>query len=112
MIQWISERLSGKHPKSFPPYDMPADELNSLNEQIYQDNRHRSWDEVMHALEQRHAESVALVQATAEEDILDANRFQLLGGEPLWEAIAANTFSHYEEHGQDIRRWQAANVIA
>jgi hypothetical protein len=43
-----------------------------------------------------------LVETSPEEDILDTRRFQLLGGEPLWAAIAANTFEHYEEHGKDL----------
>jgi hypothetical protein len=42
---------------------------------------------------------------------LNTERLQLQGGEPLWEAIAANTFWHYEEHGEDIRRWQETNQI-
>jgi len=111
MIQWITQRLHGE-PLALPqPYAMPDDELDKLNEHIYQENRNRALDEVIHDLDATHAEALTLVEAAAEADILEPGRFHLQGGEPLWEAIAANTFWHYEEHGQDIRRWQVANRI-
>ena len=105
MIQWIRERLCGKQPNMFQPYAMPADELDQLNEQIYYENRDRPLDDVMHALEETHAETLNVVETNPEEDLLDAGRFRLLGGEPLWTAIAANTFEHYEEHGQDLHKY-------
>ncbi len=107
MIQWITIRLEGGHP-SLQPYAMPDEDLDQLNEQIYQENLSVSLDEVMRDLEITHARALKVVETSAEEDILDSNRFQLQGGEPLWYAIAANTFEHYEEHARDIRAWQAA----
>ncbi len=104
MIQWMHERLCGRRPVMFQPYSMPDDELDKLNEEIYQENHTRSLDDVMHDLDRTHIEALRLVETSAEEDILDPGRFHLQDGEPLWEAIAANTFSHYEEHGQDIRK--------
>ncbi len=104
MIQWMKERLCGKYPAMPQPYAMPDDELNELNEQIYQENLNRTFEEVMYVLNAAHIESLKLVEESREEDLLDPERFQLQGGEPLWEAIAANTFEHYEEHGRDIKR--------
>ncbi len=103
MIQWMEERLCGGDPTLPQPYDMPEAELNKLNEQIYQENLNRTLDDVLLDLDKTHAEALRLVEKSQAEDILDPNRFRLQGGEPLWEAIAANTFWHYEEHGRDIR---------
>jgi len=103
MIQWMKERLRGGYPLLPQPYAMPDDELDRLNERIYQENHDRSLGDILHQLDQTHAEALTLVETSIEEDILDPYRFHLEGGEPLWEAIAANTFWHYEEHGQDIR---------
>ena len=108
MIQWAGERLRGEMPRAPQPYDMPEDELAVVNERIYRENRDRSLQDVLHDLDQAHAEAMALVDAAAEEDLMDPHRFQLKGGEPLREAIAANTFQHYEEHSRDIRAWQVA----
>ena len=109
MIWWMRERLQGKHPALTQPYAMPDDELDKLNECIYQENLSRRLREVMLDLEAAHVEALKLVEESAEENIFDAGCLQLQGGEPLWEAIAANTFWHYEDHGQDIRKWRSAS---
>lgn len=104
MIEWLNATLSG-NPSALPqPYAMPNDELNELNEQIYQENLDRSLDDVLCDLETAHEDALRLVEESREGDLFNPDRFQLQGGEPLWEAIAANTFWHYEEHGQDIKR--------
>jgi hypothetical protein len=104
MIQWMNERLCGEQPTMPQPYDMPEEELDELNEQIYQENLDRCLEDVLRDLDTTHRAALKLVKTSSEEDILNPARFQLQGGEPLWEAIAANTFWHYEEHGQAIRR--------
>lgn len=103
MLQWMNERLSGKHPIMFQPYAMPDDKLDQLNEEIYFENRNRPLDDILHALEETHAETLKLVETSLEKDLFDTGRFQFLGGEPLWEAVAANTFEHYEEHSRGIQ---------
>ncbi len=108
MIQWMKERLCGELPVMPQPYAMPDDELNELNEQIYEENLNRALEDVLDDLDQTHAEALRLVEESREEDLLDPRRFQLKEGQPLWEAIAANTFWHYEEHGEDIRRHRFA----
>lgn len=102
MIWWMKERLRGKCPAQPQPYAMPDDELDGLNEQIYRENLDRTWDDVLRDLETAHVEALQLVETSSEWDLFDPDRFQLQTGEPLWEAIAANTFLHYEEHGRDI----------
>ncbi|HET9913928.1 MAG TPA: ClbS/DfsB family four-helix bundle protein [Anaerolineales bacterium] len=106
MIQWMNERLCGKHPVMFQPYAMPDDKLEQLNEEIYFGNLNRPLDDILRDLDKTHLEALRLVETSTEEDLLDPARFQLLGGEQLWEAIAANTFEHYEEHGRDIQTSQ------
>jgi hypothetical protein len=43
-----------------------------------------------------------MVEGASEEGL---QRVKLQGGEALWQAVAANTFEHYQEHGQDILAW-------
>ena len=105
MIQWIDRQLRGETPQEFQPYDMPEDQLARLNEQIYLENRDRPLAGLLAELDQSYVRAVMLVFGAQEADLTDTNRFKLAGGEPLWEAVAANTFWHYEEHGRDIRAW-------
>ena len=105
MIQWIDRRLHGETPQEFQPYDMPEDQLARLNEQIYLENRNGPLAELLAELDRTYVRTLTLVSGPEEADLTDTSRFRLAGGEPLWEAVAANTFWHYEEHGRDIRAW-------
>jgi hypothetical protein len=104
MIAWVSATLHGESLAGPQPYDMPEEPLAIVNEQIYQENRDRQWEDLISDLETTHAQSLALIQQASEADLIDPRHFKLLGGEPLWAAVAANTFEHYEEHARDIRK--------
>jgi hypothetical protein len=107
LIRWLDERLRGRLPDVAQPYGMPEEDLAELNEQIYQEHRHRPLAGVLSDLDASYARTLARVEAAPEEDLFDPDRFRLEGGEPLWEAVAANTFWHTQEHGRDIRAWLA-----
>jgi hypothetical protein len=38
---------------------------------------------------------------------MDPDRFPTRKGSPLWYMVAANTWWHYEEHDEDIKKWLA-----
>ncbi len=105
MLEWMAARLRGDTPALPQPYAMPDDALAQLNEAIYQENRSRTLGDVLHDLDETHSQALALVEEAREEDLVDVRRFRLLGGEPLWRAVAANTYEHYEEHGKEIHAW-------
>lgn len=107
MVDWVTKTLRGMQVDGPQPYSMPEPELTVLNEQIYQQNRGRRLAEVLSDLDAAYLQALAMVEAAPERDLLDVHRFSLRDGEPLWEAIAANTFWHYEEHSRDIRAWLA-----
>jgi hypothetical protein len=106
MIQWVTEMLLGHPPETSQPYGMPEDELTIVNQIIYQENRDRCLSNVLSALEDAHVHSLAMVAGAREGDLTGGGCFKLKDGEPVWEAIAANTFWHYEEHGRDISKWR------
>jgi len=107
-LGWLDLRVRGQVPEVYQPYAMPEADLDRLNDQIYQHYRDRPLADVLADLEHVYAEGLAWVRSAADADLFDAGRLALVDGEPLWEAVAANTYSHYAEHGQDIRRWLAA----
>lgn len=105
MNDWLEQRLRGIVPATAQPYDMAEDDLAVLNEHIFQQNRNRSLSDLCLDLDAAHARSLAIVESAQETDLFDADHFSLSGGEPLRNAVAANTFEHYQEHGQAISRW-------
>ena len=55
MVEWLRARMRGEHPSTFQPYEMPEQELNRLNEQIYQENLSRDLDDILCDLDKVHA---------------------------------------------------------
>jgi hypothetical protein len=102
MIYWVEERLRGRVPAAPQPYAMPEDELARVNQQIYLENRNTPLASALAELEKSHRQALAMVESASEDGL---QRVKLQGGEALWQAVAANTFEHYQEHGQDIRAW-------
>lgn len=109
MLKWMVERLGGGTPDAYQPYDSPDEQLDALNHQIYLENRSRSWEEVIQDWANTHAKTLAWMQSVNEEDLFDDSKFCLSGREPLWAAVAANTFEHCDEHVRDIRAWMGKN---
>lgn len=102
MLDWMEVRLRGEIPVQPQPYAMPDEPLSILNEQIYQQQRHQSLDEVLRNFDQLHAYVLELVCSPNGVRCFDPTALHLENGEPLAAAIAANTWEHLVEHGQDI----------
>jgi hypothetical protein len=115
MTCWLEKRLNGIALQAPQPYGMLEDDLAEVNEQIYLENRDRPLAKVLSELDEAWLQALAVVREGSAED-LNSVRLRLEGGEPLWEAVAANTFWHYEEHSRDIHAWlerqQAASAIS
>jgi len=106
MLKWMGEKIRGGTPEEYQPYDSPDEQLNTLNHQIYLDNVNRYWEDVLHVWKSTHEQTLAWIQSVSKEALFDSSKFHLKGGEPLWAAVAANTYEHCEEHGRDIREWR------
>lgn len=106
MVRWVEESLRGEVPER-PAPGMTWDDLDGLNAQIYADNKDKALDEVLADFWASHQRASKLVQAMAEEDLLDPERFEWRRGDPMWHLVAANTWWHYKEHRETIDHWLA-----
>ena len=104
MVQWIEESLQGKTPER-PAPGMTWNDLDKLNEQTYLANKDRSLDEILAGFHDSYQQSLKVVEALTEEELLDPNYFEWRGGDPMWKMVAANTWWHYKEHGETISNW-------
>ena len=103
MLAWLEESLQSGHPVEGQPYDMPEPELNALNERILNEGRGRTVGDLLASLDQIHRRVLHFVDSAPDAFLFDAQRWSLRGGEPLWMAVAANTYEHYEEHAHEWR---------
>ena len=104
MVRWLGEAMSGEVAHMLPD-GMTWDNLDEWNEQTYQENRHRSVEQVLADYELSYPQALKAAQEVSEQDLIDPDRFDWRDGDPLWVMVAANTFWHYTEHEESIRAW-------
>lgn len=76
--------------------------LDRLNARFYEENKARPLDEVLSDLHSSYLEVIESVQAMADVDLTDPQRFAWLNGNPFWSLVAGNTYDHYQEHMESI----------
>jgi len=103
--RWLEEFLRGVTPQ-------PSERLeDGVNDRIYRENRDHSLAEVQelfHHAHQRLLEQVHLLaQTLSEEDLNGPHRFawtEHWPGYSLIAVIADNSYEHYQDHAQQVRR--------
>jgi hypothetical protein len=106
-----AERLTALlHGQAAPPapelQDNPT--VDALNAWIYAQNRERPVEDVMAESWQTFHWLVDAVQGFTDERLQDHALATLVqvwpDDEPLWKSIAFNSFEHYEDHQEDVKR--------
>ena len=104
MCQWLEESAARKVPQR-PAPGLNWDDLDMVNLQIYEQNKDKPLDEVLSEFHDSYQESLEIVKAFPEDDLIDPDRFDWREVDPLWQMVGGNTFWHYEEHEISIRKW-------
>jgi len=78
-------------------------DVDTGNEQFYQQNKTRSLSDVLAELDDSHQQIVQTLGSMTDEQINKPQDW--LGGQPVLGYITGDTVEHYEEHGQIIQTW-------
>lgn len=100
-IKWLEKIGEDADPGLPQPYDNNEDDLAVINSQIFKENRTRDFHKILSDLDQCHQDMLAIIRTMTGAELNDQRI--LRNAEPVWQAIAANTYGHYREHGQEIR---------
>ena len=73
-------------------------DFNKVNQEVFEANRDKPWDEVMSDLERVHGSVVECVKAIPEEKLADSNTLPWLEGKTLWRIIAGIGYVHPMAH--------------
>jgi len=84
-----------------------VEEMDKLNAQFYQENKSLSLAEVLADFHTSYQHIFDIVQAMPEQDLVSPHRFTWTQAGPLWQAIAGDTYEHYQEHLIQIQEWLA-----
>jgi hypothetical protein len=111
--RWLKEFVHGVTPQPLERLDAGS------NDRIYQENRDRSLAEVRKLFQQAHQQFLEqvnlLTQTLSEEDLNTSDRFawtESWPGHSLTAVIADNSYEHYQDHAQQIRRLLDASEMA
>ncbi len=69
-----------------------------MNERFFEENRHRSLDDVRRGEADAYEALVRLVEESPDEDLFEPDRFAWTNGRPFAGWILGNTSEHYAEH--------------
>jgi hypothetical protein len=103
LLKWLEAAVRNEEPAISGPDNV--EEMDKLNAQFYQENKSRSLDEVLADFRTSYQYIFDIVQAMPEEDLISPHRFVWSKGEPLWQAIAGDSYEHYREHIKQIQEW-------
>ncbi|MBA2395321.1 MAG: ClbS/DfsB family four-helix bundle protein [Ktedonobacteraceae bacterium] len=88
------------------------------NDRIYQEHRDSSLAQVQKLFHTAHQQFIQqidlLVQKLSEEDLNASHRFawtESWSGASIIAAIADNSYEHYSDHAQHIRRWLDSSKV-
>lgn len=101
---YLLNQLQGVIDGEKPPKFMPGLSEDEINEVFYQQNKDRPLAEVLADFRLTYQRILAAVRSISEES-LNAPFPWRINGNAAWGLIAGNTYEHYEEHGNIIRRW-------
>jgi len=76
-----------------------AENFELLNPVIFEEQRNRSWPDILSESEQAYARLITLTDQLTEEDLTAFNRFDWIpNGEPLYTAFMGNCYEHTQNH--------------
>lgn len=85
-------------------WNLPLDDRNGV---IYEQNRHRSLDDVRAEAETVFQQLVAGLHDISDEELINPLCFRDMPADwQPWKIIADNSFDHYRDHGAQIRAWR------
>lgn len=90
--------ISRNEEPTFLVSDGNDNEIDRLNAQFYEENKARPLNEILSDLRASNLSVIESVQAMADEDLTDPQRFAWMDGDPFWNLVAGDTYDHYQEH--------------
>lgn len=109
-VAWLEASLRGEEVKRYTPEFLERDDdesnavMNALNNHLFEQNKNRSWEDVLAEFNAAHENLYRVVERMSEDDIFNPTRFAWRQGSPALDMIAGNTYAHYPEHMEWMRR--------
>ena len=94
MVSNITATLRHENPEA-------SVDLDRINATIFEENKNKSWDDILTNLERVYRSSVECARAIPHEKMIDSNTLPWQDGRPFWRIIAGNGYLHPVTHLAD-----------
>jgi hypothetical protein len=106
-IDWYQAGLRGVMPE-IPAPGIGWDQLDYLNQRIYEKHRDRLLDDVLQEFIESYNQVLAVIENIPEKEIFKIGVYAWLGENNMVDIILANTANHYQWAKRHIRKWLKA----
>ncbi len=103
LVKMLWELRQGQKP-SYPTLN--NQDVDRQNEKWFQENKRRPLERVWADFHAVRKQTIRQVERFTEGELTDPQRYPALGGEPLEEWIAGDSFRHEAEHEAQVRTWR------
>lgn len=108
VVRWLKAVAAGETPHS-PEPGATWDDMDRLNAQTFEQNKHKSLQEIEATFQRSFEELIAQIQSFTEEELAIPRPFSWVGSgdeteqQPLWQSILAGPcYAHYQDHLYDF----------
>ncbi len=109
-LDWYRAGVRGETPQ-LPAPGFTWKQMHQLNEQVFQEHRLQSLEDVQDWFDLSFDEIRQVVEAIPEKDLFEPGRYPWQGKHPLAGFIKANTCNHYRWANTKIRDWLKSDCV-
>jgi hypothetical protein len=103
VLDWIDVSQNGQTP-SVPARGFKWSQLPALNQQIYEQHRHRPLPEVLEMFQTSYQQTMAFIENLSEEELFTLGRFPWMNKNTLAAYFVSCTSSHYRWARTEIKK--------
>jgi hypothetical protein len=105
-LDWLAAARQGEQPE-LPEPGYTWEQIDDINDRTYREDKDLPLDTVLEAFRQTYRQLYAETEQLSEEELFGRAGLSLYFRDPLFGYIAHNSFFHYREHIEPVRRWMS-----
>jgi hypothetical protein len=103
VIKLLWQARQGMRPTSLLNQSHSVDEVNA---RWREEDQARPLERILEDIHGVRNQTIRRLEFFTDKDLDDPARYPWLGGQPLWEWVASDTFEHDYEHLEQLRAWR------
>ena len=108
VVKLLWQAHQGIQPTTLLNEQVPDDEVNA---RWHEEDQARPLERILGDFHGVRDQTIRRLEFFTDKDLSDPRRYPWLGGQPLWEWVAGDSFKHDEEHLEQLRAWREKKGI-